>query len=219
MGLYKEGVEQAKEASEISERLGETASQAKCLMDLAWLMHDDEQLDTAEEAASRALGLLPEKGRQSQVCDGHRVLGRIYHSKGDTEKAIHHFEVALGIASSLNTFSDLFWVHFALAEVFFEEGKFDDAHAHIEHAKSHAANDAYHLGRAMELQAGFWCDQRMFDKAKSEASSAADVYEKIGATEDTERCREILGKIDGELPGPMLHPALINYPFVAQGTE
>ena len=198
MYLYKEGIEQAKEASEIFERLGDTTRQARCLLDLAWLMHDDEQLDAAEEAALRAIDLLPEEGQQSQVCNGHRVLGDISRSKGETEKAIHHLEVALEIASSLNMVRDLFWVHFFLARLFFGEGRFDDAHTYIERAKSHAVNNAYNLGRAMELQANFWYDQRMFDKVKSEASGAADVYEKIGATEDAEDCRALLRKIDGE---------------------
>ena len=199
MGLRKEGIEQAREALEIFGRLGDITREAGCFIDLAWLMHDDEQLEAAEEAALRAIDLLPEKGRQSWVCDGHRVLGGIYHSKGKTEKAIHHFEVALGIASSLNWLNKLFWVNLSLAEVFFGEGRFDDAHARIEYAKSYVVNNAYELGRAMELQAGFWYDQQMFDKAKLEASSAADVYEKIGATEDAEDCRRLLRKIDGEL--------------------
>ena len=199
IGLGKEGIEQAKEASEIFERFGDTAKQAKCLLDLAWLLCGDKQLEAAEEAALRAIDLLPERGEQTQICQGHRILGKIYHSKGNTEKAIHHLEVALGIASSLNTASDLFWAHFALARIFFGEGRFDDAHTYIERAKSHAVNNAYDLGHAMELQADFWYDQRMFEKAKSEASSAADVYEKIGATEDAEDCRRLLRKIDGEL--------------------
>ena len=198
MDLRKEGIEQAREASEIFERLGDTARQARCLIDLAWLMHDDEQLDAAEEAALSAIDLLPEKGEQSRVCDGHRVLGTIYRSKGKTEKAIHHLEVALEIASSFNMVSDLFWVHFTLADVFSGEGRFDDAHAHIERAKSHAVNNVYNLGRAMQLQALFWCGQCMFEKAKSEALSAADVYEKIGATGDAEDCRALLREIDGE---------------------
>ena len=198
MGLCKEGIEQAREASETFERLGDTTRQAGCLIDLAWLMHDDGQLDAAEEVALRAIDLLPGKGEQVRVCGGHRVLGSIYRSKGETEKAVHHLEIALEIASSLNMVSELFWVHFTLALAFFGKGRFDDGHAYIERAKSHAVNDAYNLGRAMELQAGFWYDQRMLDKAKLEASSAADVYEKIGATEDAEDCRVLLREIDGE---------------------
>jgi tetratricopeptide (TPR) repeat protein len=153
MGLYKEGIQQAKEASEIFERLGDTADQAECLIKLAYVLVDDKQLDAAEEAASRAMDLLPEEGEQFRVCEGHRVLGNIYRSKGDTKKAIHHFEAALEIASSLNDHTELFWIHYALADLNFRQGRFDDAHAHIERAKSHAINNAYYLGRAMELQA------------------------------------------------------------------
>ena len=82
MGLHEEGVQQAKEASEIFERLGDTAKQAGCLIDLAWVLHDDEQLDVAEEAASRAIEPILEEGEQFLACRGHRVLGKIYDSKG-----------------------------------------------------------------------------------------------------------------------------------------
>ena len=53
MGLFKEGTQQAKEASEIYERLGRTVEQARCLIDFASSLHSDGQLDKAEEAASR----------------------------------------------------------------------------------------------------------------------------------------------------------------------
>jgi tetratricopeptide (TPR) repeat protein len=142
-GPPEEGIEQAKEASDIFERLGNTVDQAECLICLAWALLDDKQLDAAEEAVSRAIDLLSEKGQQFRVCEGHRLLGLIYRSKGDTKEAIHHFEVALGIASSLNNHTELFWIHYALAQVFFGEDRFDDAHAHIERAKSHAINNAY----------------------------------------------------------------------------
>ena len=102
MSLYKEGIREVKEALEISERLGDIVEQARCLIDLAWLLHDDGQLETAEEATSRTIDLLPEKGEQSLVCRCHHLLGKIYSSKSETEKAVHHLEVALGIASSFN---------------------------------------------------------------------------------------------------------------------
>ena len=59
MRLFKEGIQQAKEASELYERLGDTVEQAGCLIVLAWLLHGDNQLDDAEEAASHAIDLLP----------------------------------------------------------------------------------------------------------------------------------------------------------------
>jgi len=224
MGLYEEGTQQAKEASEILERLGDTAKQAGCLTTLAYLLHDDNQLDAAEEAASRAINLLPEKGERFRVCSGHHILGMIYRRKGDTEKAICHFEAALEIASSLNLDFRLFWVHYSLARLFSEGDRLDDAHAHIERAKSHAVNNPYVLGRAMELQANFLYDQRKFGKAKFEASCAINAYEKIGAASDVEECRELLRRIDesdldGEFLETMLLPAYVDFPFQGQETE
>jgi len=199
IGLNEEGMEQAKEASEIFERCGDTTSQAQCLISLAWLLCSDEQLEAAEEAALHAIDLLPEKGEQSQVCESHRVLGCIYGSKGDTEKAIHHYEVALGIASPFDWHDTLFWLNCELADLLRDEDRFDDAHAHIERAKSHTANSTYNLGHAMRLQAGVWYNQHRLEEAKSEALRGADIFEKLGAVEDMERCRELLREIEDSL--------------------
>ena len=228
MGLYKEGIQQVKEAIEIFEQLGDTVNQAECWVCLAYVLGEDEQFDAAEEAASRAIDLLPEEGEQYLACLSHRVLGNIYGSKGDTEKAIRHFEIALEIASSLGLDDQLFWVHFNLAQLFLGEGKFDDAHTHIENAESHAISGMRDLGLAMGLQAEIWYNQGMFEKARSGVSHAADVFEKLGATRDLESCREGLRQIDEKLNSPVVSdepdidgelletpplPACINVPF------
>lgn len=114
-------------------------------------------------------------------------------------RAIHHFEMATEIASPISWDGQLFWVHFALADLFSREGRFDDPHVHIERAKSHAFNDAYKLARAMEEQARFWRDQYRFEKAKPEASHAADVYGELGATYDLGRCRKLVQWIDEQM--------------------
>ena len=198
MRFYEEGIRQAKEASKISERLGDTTEQAHCLIELAWLLHHDKELDAAEEAASRAVNLLPGEGEQIQVCRCHRVLGAIYRSRGDTKKAIHHYEVAHGIASSFNWLHLLFWIQHSLAMLLFDEGRFDSANARIEQAKLYAVNcnDTYFLAHATKLQALFWYRRRMFEKAKSEALCAIHAFEKLGATEDTGDARMLLQRID-----------------------
>ena len=195
MSLHKEGIEQAKEALEILEQLGDTVEQARCLKDLASLLRSDKQLDAAEEAASRAIGLIPEKCNQYLFCESHRILGDIYRSKGETDKAIHHFEVALGTASTLNWHDVLFWVQCSLVGLFQDEGKFDDANAHVQRAKLHTVNSPYHLGRAMELQAVVWYEQCRFEEARSELLSATDIYKKLGDARGLERCRELLKDI------------------------
>ena len=196
LGLPEEGIQQAKEASDIFERLGDPASQAECLINLARLLAYNEQVDAAEEAATRAMDLLPAEGEKLRVCKGHRILGRIYDFKGNTEKAIHHYEAALEIASFLNLGNQMFMIHFSLAELFSGENRFDDAHAHVERAKSHVLNDTYCLARASRLQAVFWATQHMYEEARSEALRVLEVFERLGATNDAEFTRELLQVID-----------------------
>jgi tetratricopeptide (TPR) repeat protein len=199
IGLYEEGIQQAREALEVYERLGDTAEHADCLIRFAWLLHSDKQFDAAEEAASHAIDLLPEEGEQYRVCGSHRVLGNIYRSKGNTEKAIHHFEVALGIASSFNWHDFLFGIHYELASLFRLEGKLDEAQAHVEHTRSHMVGSAYYLGLVMEEQARVWNDQRRLEEAKSEALRTIDIYNKLGAAGDMERCRTLLRVIEEKM--------------------
>ena len=201
LGLHKEGIRQAREALEIYERTGNTIGQAQCLEKLAWLLFHDKQLDAAENVASHAIGLLSEKGQEFIVCELHRVLGKVYYSKGEKEKAIRHFKKALGIASPPSWHDQLFWIHFDMAELSRDEGEYDDAHAHIKQAKSHAADDAYKQGRAMKLQAEIWYFQHRLEDAKSEALRALENYEKSGAVHDAEFCRTLLQTVERAMGG------------------
>ena len=207
MDLKKEGMEQVKEASGIFERLGRTVEQAQCLMSIAGLQRKDKQFDAAVEAGSRAIQLLLEQGQQSRVCEGHNILGQIYQHKGDTEKAIFHFKIALEIASSFNWHDHLFWAHFGLSVVFSGEDGFDEAHAHLEHAKSYAVDDPYLLARASRVQAWLLYRQHRFEEAKSEALRALDAYEKLGAENDAENARQFLEEIDSDARGSGLEPS------------
>ena len=224
LGLYEEGIQQAEAALEIYRRFGSKSTQAHCWQRLASLLHADNQLDAAEEAVFQALDLLKGGDDQSRVCKCHCLLGQISCAKGETEKAIDHFETALGIATSFNWHHEQLWNNFYLARLFCGENRFDDAHAHVERAKSHAINDAYHLGRVMEVQAEVWFRERRFEDAKSETLRAADVFESVGATEELERCRMNLGTIEekmtepvtsGKFPETVLSPACINSPLSA----
>jgi len=201
MGIHKEGIQQAEGASEIFERVGDTARQARCLVGLAWLLYDDDQLDTAEETASRAINLLSERDEKFQACRCHRVLGEIYHSKGETEKAIGNFELALGIAASSDWHKEMCLIHFSLVLLFAKEGAFDDAHTHIERAKSHAVNYPYLVARAVQLKALVLYRQHRPEEARSEASSTLHMFRKLGAAKDAEYTRMLLGWIDEEVDG------------------
>jgi len=199
VGLPKEGIRQAEEATKISERLGDTAEKAKALISLAFLLYSDGQFDTATQTASDVIALLPEKGDRFEVCESHRVIARVFRIKGKKEEANHHYQVALGIATSSNRRSQLFWVHFGLAGMSLEEGRFKKATAHIEQAKSHAVGRAYYnQGRAMHMQAKIWFKERRFDEARSEALRAADMYQKFGAVKDLEVCRALLQSIPSQ---------------------
>ena len=191
-----EGTQQAKEALEIYERIDDAIGQAQSWNSLAWALSDSNQLDAAEKAASRAIDLTPEKGQEHLLCSLHRVLGRIYHSKGEEEKAIHYFKTVLKIASPFNWQKELFWAHYSLACLFAEEDELAGANAHIKLAKEHAAHDPYKLAHAMRMQARFWYLQDMLEDAKSEASQALEIYERLGVAKFTRTCRAFLRQVE-----------------------
>jgi tetratricopeptide (TPR) repeat protein len=196
LGLYEEGIQQAREALEIYERAGNTTAQADCLKNLTWLLYRDNQLDAAENAASRAIDLVSGKDEEFRVAELHRILGKIHYSKGRKEKAIRHFNVALEIASPRHWNSSLFWIHLEMAEMFRDEHEYDEAHAQIEQAKSYAVDEVYKLGRVINLQAEVWYDQRRFEEAKSGALHALEIHEKVGAARNAESCRDLLQKVE-----------------------
>ena len=192
--LFGEGIQQAKEAAEIFEMLGDAARRRGSLIGLATLLHGDNQLDAAEEIAFCALDLSPED-KGYFTCECHHLLGDIYHSKGDRGKAVHHYNEALQMASLSNFLDLLFLIHLSLAQIFRDEDNFDDAHSHIKQAKSCTLGDTVYLGRAMVTHAKIWFRQRKFEDALSEASGAVEVFEKVGATRDLESARAFLQEV------------------------
>ena len=231
LGLPKEGIPQAKEALWFCKWLGHTWLHGDCLYALASLLYVDNQLDAAEEAVSHAIDFLPGIRAHFELCKCYSLLGDICHSKGQTKKAIGHYETALGIASSSNWHDQLFSGHYGLAQLFVKEGRFDDAHNHIGHAKSHAisGNDTLSLGDAMKLQAQILHKEHRLEEAKAEALGAVKVFEGLGATERAENCRVILHDIEeeeeeeagysGKLLEAVLHLIPVNSLFLAYSTE
>ena len=196
LGLLREGIQQVEEALEIYKRLGNTSGQAGCLEELASLLLADNQLDAAEATALREIDLLSGKGEEFQLCRSHRVLGNIYRSKGEKEKAIHHYETALTIASPFNWPRELFWTHYAMAKLFCDEHEFNEATAHTDQVKLHAADNTYKLGCGMGMQANIWYLQGRLEDARSEALCALEIFEKLGAANDVEKYKELLQWIE-----------------------
>ena len=160
------------------------------------LLRDDEQLDAAEEAASRAIKILPEKGQEWRVCESHHVIGTIYGSKGEKEKAIQHFETALTIASSFGWSNQQFWTHYRLAILFRDEDDFDKAHGHIEQARSYAVDNPHPQGCALLLQAQIYYRQHRLEDSASQALRALEIFEGLGAQGDVEQCKDLLRDIE-----------------------
>jgi len=175
MGLYDEGIQHAREALGIYERRGNTVAQAGCLVGLAWLLHTNEQLDAAEEAASRAITLVPEEGNEFLAFQSHYILGKVYQSKEKMEAAIHHYEATLGIAFASSRHDQLFAAHSSLVEVFACEHKFDDAKAHLECAEQYAVNNTDYLRHVAVLRAGIFCALCVVEGLTSGALGAADI--------------------------------------------
>jgi len=113
--------------------------------------------------------------------------------------AIQYLEIAPGIASSSNWHTELYCIHHSLAESFFDENRFVDAHTHIGYARLHGINNPHWLGYAMELQATFWYKERKFKEATSEALCAVETYGNVEAIEGAEAYRNILQNIGEQM--------------------
>ena len=196
LGFFNEGIGQAREALGIYERIGNVEKQGYCLTGLAWLLRDDIQLDAAEGSASRAIKILPEKGEEHRVCESHRALGAIYHFKGEKEKAINCFETALTIASPFGWSVELFWIHHGLAELFRDQDDFDNAHLHVEQAKTYTVDDRYLLGRAILVQAQIYYRQHRLEDSAFEALGALEIFKGLGAQKYAEECKDLLQDIE-----------------------
>ena len=238
----KEGrLEEAKSgvlrAIDAFEKLGATKNVGACRRDLghiAWSLYDDNQLDAAEEAALQVISILPGEGDQTTVCSSYVLLGLIYHSRGEKEKAIQHFETAIGIASSFDLHDCMSPTHLYLVYLFSGEKRFNDAHAHIEHAKSHAINRPHSLAHMMRAEAQVWKEEGRFEEAKSGVLRAIDAFEKLGKTKDAEGCRGDLRTLEeamnkpaasrehnsnGEFLETMLLPTPVDSPPLVSGTR
>ena len=176
LNLHKEGILQVTEALEIYKQLDHTVGQADSLQCLAFLFAKDNQLD----AASRAIKLSSD---ESLAYEHHHILSHIYNSRGEAEASICHHETALRIASSLNSDQQVPILR-CLARLLLEEERFDDVQVHLEHLKSHTANNPFGLGQAMLLQAYAWFRQNRFEEAKAEVLCAISLCERIGVSEN-----------------------------------
>lgn len=86
-----------------------------------------------------------------------------------------------------------------MADLFLDGHEFGNAHSYAERAKSHTADNLYHLGCALELQARIWYRQRRLKEAKSEALRAFDTFEIVGAANSLADCRALLRDIEQEV--------------------
>ena len=142
LGLYEEGLQRAEEALGIHRRLSDTAGEASSLNDLAVLLFDHNQFDAAEDAASRAINLVLGENKKFVVCESHHLLGWIYQSKGEGEKAIHHFKTAIATASPCKSHDQLSSIDLALEQLSLDKNRSDDANARVWQAKSHTTGGA-----------------------------------------------------------------------------
>lgn len=200
--LYEEGIQQAKEALGIYEQLGDMVQQGTCWGSLAALfIINEDKLDAAEDARLRSIGLLPEKGEEFNLCESYLQLGIIYLLKHERQKAIRQFEIVLGIASAFKWSEELYRINVTLGVMLTSEGELDDATARICEAKSHAVDRAHDLACAMRMQADVFLEQRRFEDAKSEARDALEIFEGLGAEDNSLDIRNLLLTIEKGMAG------------------
>ena len=195
----EEGIQQAREAMPIFQRLGDMMGVVSCHTCLSSLFRCAGRLDDAEKSESQAIGLIDALMPTADSTSRgflHGFLCEIYSCRGDTGKVIFHLEATLRVAS---TRGDRFQSHCELARIYIVEGRFDDAEAHVEHAGSLAANGSSESGSLMLLRARLLRGQGKFEEARSEALRALDLVEEFGGGDHVEEVKDLLYSIDKEM--------------------
>ena len=170
--LQEEEKLQLQEALEIYEQCDDIEAQKVTLHHLTVLFFENNQLDLAEETASRAIDLPRDETRLHLRRYDHGFrhgLGHACESRGETDAAINHFEEALEIASSHDWLEGQTEIRDCLLLMFLREERFNDAQTHLDALKPLCST--HHprcLNQLMVKQAYVWVAQGRFEEAKSE---------------------------------------------------
>ena len=166
--LYTSGLQLRYEGIERSIMGGHTGGSAGSTA-ARLISYSDGQLDAAEETISESM----DKADQFEVCKCRYLLGNICHSSGETEKTItgttSRQPSGLGpllvgrspVSDSLRLGTAVFRRKYICSMT---RMLTSNATGH----RSHATDNPYKLGCAMQLQAGFCYQRRMLKDAESE---------------------------------------------------
>jgi len=179
---YAEGIPQAMEASEIYERLNNTAGQASSLQCLALLLTHSGQPAAAEEAAYHVIS--NSFTNRATLCEHYHILGHIRLCTRETEVAISLHERAINIASSFGLREKQVSILCCLVALFLKEGRLNDAQAHLESLKLDTSNSLVSQALTMVTKVCVWRRQGMFEEAESEISRVMEMWRKIGVPAD-----------------------------------
>jgi hypothetical protein len=185
-----EGRESAEEALEIYERLGNTVGQALCLINLTRLFLERGQLDLGEEATSARSISSWGKANNTGSANLIEFSAGYIDSKG-MSKAIHHLELALGIATPSDWHDGV-----TVLDSLRPRMPVSRAHAHLtthkltSNTQSHTRSIA-HITMALvaEMQATVWYRQDRPEEAGREARRAAEIYDGVRGEEHAEGWR------------------------------
>jgi len=117
---------------------------------LAFVLFDSGWLSAAEEPASRAIDLFLNQG--SNLGSAMSPSLGDYIDTAQEREGRRPFSSSPRLATHSTGAIQLFLIRECLVWLFLNEGRFDDAQSHIEHAKSITIDNEYFLGRATELR-------------------------------------------------------------------
>jgi len=89
--------------------------------------------------------------------------------------------------------------------MFCDAAEFENAHAYMTQAEQHTLNNKHHLGCAMKGRASIWYRQGRLEDAVSEVMCAIEIFEKLGAARNLDKCRDLLRDIESAKPIPSAH--------------
>lgn len=192
--------EMQRKALELSEQVNWSEGLANAYGNLGLIFEQRGDLDEAEKMHRKALEIEERHGLILGMATDYGNLGLIYRTRGDLDEAENMHRKALEIEEKLGHIEGMASEYGNLGVIYYLRGELDEA----EKLNRRSLEIEEKLGRLMGMASSYWslaliaADRGDFASAREHVSKALGLFERVGASKDADRMRQLLVDLQAE---------------------